>query len=292
MEYLNNYEGAVFFVNILGMRALTQEELDLDVEDYESWLSYYDLDFSSQTLAMAILGKFRDILNNLANEYPYVTISQRSDSAFIWSENVQNVILVANQIMSQCIKNGILCRGGLAYGEILESLQNQKLGRFVVGKAVSEAVKLEGLAKGARILITSSLAPALYSQNKEFSTKIHLLFQTFVNPLDYNSYEEFKWYIVPFMDLNLKDLTAANKAYKILLTRSRLKLSIRLQALPKFSWNTKSAEGLVHLKATIHFMSENNRLGVEHNFDWVDIGSRRSEANIKKIEDLINKEIT
>lgn len=291
MEYLNDYNGAVFFVDILGMRALTQEELHLEEEDYASWLSYYDLDFSNQTLAMAILGKFRDILNVLSNEYPYVVISQRSDNAFIWSENIQNVILVANQIMSQCIKNGILCRGGLAYGEIIESLQNHNLGRFIVGKAVADAVKLERLAKGARILISENFASALYSQNKEFSGKIHPLFQTFINPLDYNEYEEFKWYVAPFMDSGIKDLNTANKAYKVMLTKKRLKLSIRLQALPKFSWNTKSPEGLVQLKATISFMSENNRLGVKHNFDWVDIGSRRSEANIKKIEDLIEKEV-
>ena len=44
--------------------------------------------------------------------------------------------------MWDCLQNGILCRGGIAYGDIIED-NNTNLGQMLLGNAVSKAVKLE-----------------------------------------------------------------------------------------------------------------------------------------------------
>ena len=51
--------------------------------------------------------------------------------------------------MWDCLQNGILCRGGIAYGDIIED-NNTNLGQMLLGNAVSKAVKLEQAgAKGS-----------------------------------------------------------------------------------------------------------------------------------------------
>lgn len=68
--------------------------------------------------------------------------------------------------------NGILCRGGLAYGEILESDDSNQMGHFILGDAVTRAVELEGKAKGCRVLIDDELPSALYKFDKIFQIKL------------------------------------------------------------------------------------------------------------------------
>ncbi len=54
MELLENYNGAVFFVDILGISALTNNKIDLQEEDFAPWLDD-PTKFSNQFLGAAIL---------------------------------------------------------------------------------------------------------------------------------------------------------------------------------------------------------------------------------------------
>lgn len=292
MDLINKINGAVFFVDILGFGALTQNKINLEDKDYSIWLDQYSLDYDNQNLAASILAKFREILIKISDENPSVTISQLSDCAFVWSSNIKDVIIIANHIMSECISQGVLCRGGLSYGEIIETQQNHKLGRFILGNAVTEAVKLEGIAKGCRIMVNQEFPHSLFSVDEKFSNCIYPLFQPFINPLDFETYDEFKWYFVPFMqkDFSLRNVEDKERATH---TNSRIKLANKIRLDPRFSWNARNQQGKVHLKSSINFISESedNIFKVSHNFNWNDIYDNRSTSSLMKAEKLINEEI-
>jgi hypothetical protein len=287
MELINKYEGAVFFVDLLGMGALTKRQIQLEDEDYVEWIGQYNLENSPQYLAASILAEFRRILIELDETYQNVTVSQLSDCAFIWSQDIKEVVLFTATFMNLALENGLLCRGGLTYGEIIETNDNHKLGRFIVGQAVTDAVKLEGIPKGARVLIDQGFPQAIWENNKTFGDKIYPLFSPFTNPLDYEVYDEFKWYLVPYDILSEKDLRIIDKAERIEYTKNRLYLASQIRYSPKFSWNSKSKPGLIQLKATISFLSESNLLNVSHNFDWTDIGGKRTYKNIENQNRII-----
>ncbi|MCD0473336.1 hypothetical protein LPB87_02900 [Flavobacterium sp. EDS] len=291
MELITKMTGAVFFVDILGFGALTQNQIELNDKDFAPWLDQYGQHYDNQILAAAILAEFREILMDLDKIFS-VTISQLSDCAFVWSENIKDVILVANNIMSRCIDSGILCRGGLSYGEIIETNQNHSLGRFILGKAVTEAVKLEGIAKGCRIMITQEFPKHLYHKDKKFSQRIYPLFQPFINPLDYITYDEFKWYCVPNMTKDVTELSIISTEEKNRLTYERLMLAVKVRVHPKFSWNSKN-QGLIQIKASINFLSSSNDapFNIEHNFNWGDIIEDRNIKSIHSFESHLIKEI-
>ena len=116
MELIKKYDGAVFFVDMLGMSALTNNHIALKKEDYSFWLDEHHIKHNPQYLAAALLAKFREILVTLSLRFDNVTISQLSDCAFIWSQNISDVVLFASKFMSTAIYEGLLCRGGMAYG--------------------------------------------------------------------------------------------------------------------------------------------------------------------------------
>lgn len=284
---LQKINGAVFFVDILGFGALTQNKIKLSAEDFKSWGIPRHLKKDNQSLAATILVDFRKILSNLSLEYNDVTISQLSDCAFIWSENIKDVIIVAHKIMWNCLESGILCRAGLSCGEIIETSQNNELGRLIAGKAVSDAVKLEGLAKGARIMIDQDVYRALFEYDRAFCNKISFLFRSVTNPLDYNTYDEFKWYYVP--ELNQIN-NPFDDGFIINVTKARLKLVLKLRMHPRFSWNSKSKEGLAQLIPSILFISKNEQtiFKINHWFEWNNIIENRSSESINRIENQID----
>ncbi len=179
--------------------------------------------------------------------------------------------------MHESVNNGILCRGGLAYGEIIETNQSHKLGRFILGDAVTQAAKLEELSKGCRILMNEEIPHELFHQNEELSSKIFPLFQPFDNTIDYTVYDEFKWYMAPPLtyknQINLSALTFQDKVEH---TKVRLKLANKLRCSPKFNWNSKSTAGKAQLIPSIRFLSENYIGGVLHNFGWNNVINKRS----------------
>lgn len=292
MEFIKRINGAVFFVDILGFGALTQNLIDLKDEDFSPWLDKYHQGYDNQVLAAAILAEFRGILIKINQRYDSITISQLSDCAFIWSENIQQVILAANNIMSECIDNGILCRGGLSYGEIIETEQNHSLGRFILGSAVTEAVGLEKIAKGCRIMISEDFPHHLFANDKKFSNRIYPLFQPFINPLDYLTYDEFKWYCVPFMTDKVPELAVLENSERLKFTKERLMLAVKVRVHPKYYWNSKN-QGLVQIRASINFLSETKDkvFKVDHNFDWSDIIGKRSLDSVEKFRTHLSNEI-
>jgi len=283
MELISKNEGAVFFVDILGMTALTNNKIDLSKEDYSPWLDQYHLDYTNQFLAASILAQFRKILIELEKIFKNVTISQLSDCAFIWSDNIADIVLFASNFMTKAVRNGLLCRAGLTYGEIIETNQNHKFGRFIVGKAVTDAAKLEGIAKGARVLIDEDFPHHLWERDKDFAERTIPLFAPFVNPLDYSTYDEFKWYLCPDIDRNVKNLSMLEISEKIELTRQRLKIANIIRCSPKYNWNSKSKEGLIQVRASISFISENKLLDILHNFEWKDVVGKRDNATVDRV---------
>lgn len=292
MELINKIQGAVFFVDLLGFGALTQKKINLKDEDFAVWLDQYSLTYENQNLAACVLTKFREILLKIDKKFGDTTISQLSDCAFIWSKNIKEVVISANNIMSECISNGILCRGGLSYGEIIETSQNHSLGRFILGDAVTNAVKLEGIAKGCRIMINQEFPYELNSRDEEFSNNIYTLFQPFINPLDFETYDEFKWYFAPFMEKDFS-IQYINHSQKAKYTNSRLKLASMIRLSPKFSWNATNAQGVVHLKSSLNFLSETRDeiFRVSHNFNFKEVLDNRSESALNKANKMIDEEI-
>jgi hypothetical protein len=288
MEFISKYDGAVFFVDILGMTALTNNKLNLTDEDYSHWLDQHGIEYTDQYLAASILAEFRQILIELNQNFETVTVSQLSDCAFVWSRNITDIVLFASKFMITSIDRGLLCRGGLTYGEIIETNQNHELGRFIVGKAVTDAAKLEGVAKGARVLIDQEFPHSLWEFDKDFADRIIPLFAPFTNPLDYTIYDEFKWYLCPDLSKTVKNLSILSDPEKIALTKSRLKVANQVRCSPKFNWNSKSKEGLVQLKATVNFISENYLLNISHNFDWNDVVSKRDYEVVERINRKID----
>ncbi len=286
---MNNLKGFVFYVDILGFTALTQDKIQLTEDDFNVWqVSKHFRTLGNQEFAANILILFRKILTDCQNKYPTVNFTQLSDCAFVWSENMKDVILSCHSIMWNCLQNGILCRGGIAYGNIIEDYDS-KLGQMLLGNAVSKAVKLEQAgAKGCRVLMDQEVPISLNKYDSSFYKKIHRLFQPFENPLDYQVYDEFKWYY----SYSLKDLNTTKGIIQA--TIERLCLAAKLQFHPRFNWNVQTPNGSIHVKSSMRFTSANeqNVLKIDHPFQWIDLVDLkiRTETNYKRIAKKIQDE--
>ncbi|GHT60320.1 hypothetical protein FACS189451_00130 [Bacteroidia bacterium] len=291
---LEKKNGIVFFVDILGFAALTKNTLNLEDTDYAAWnIPHHLPKHDNQVLAATILVQFRNILLKHQASFPNVTIAQLSDCAFVWSENIRDVIIVACNLMRECVKEGILCRGGLSCGEIIETSQNNNLGRLILGEAVSNAARLEQSgAKGMRIMMSQEVPGALYDYDKTFYNRMEILFQPFENPLDYKTYDELKWYYIPKMDDKIPELRIAGNDYIINATRERIKLAGYLRLHPRFSWNAKNKEGQTHLISSIRFIAANERtiFNVHHWFDWNNLVDKRSSVTFEKMKKRVDEE--
>ena len=289
MMSLKNLKGFVFYVDILGFTALTQDKIQLTEGDFNIWqVSKHFQTLGNQEFAANILILFRKILTNCQNKYPKVNFTQLSDCAFVWSDNMKDVILSCHTIMWDCLQNGILCRGGIAYGDIIED-HNSNLGQMLLGNAVSKAVKLEQVgAKGCRVLMDQEVPASLHNYDSSFCAEIYKLFQPFENPLDYKIYDEFKWYY----SQSLKNLNTTKGIIQA--TVERLCLAAKLQFHPKFNWNVRTPEGSIHVKSSMRFTSANeqNVFNIEHTFDWKELpdSKLRTETNYTRITKKIQDE--
>lgn len=177
----------------------------------------------------------------------------------------------------------------MAYGQIIETDRNHNLGRLILGDAVTKAAGLEKLAKGARILTGPDLVMALNHQNEEMATQMTDFFQPFENPLDFQVYDEFKWYLAD-------DLTASpdygpsfctfNQRLKF--TQNPLELDTLLVHSPKFTWNPGDAQGNIHLKATSNFLSESGLLNIRYKFERRGFPESRSYDRVDFITRTVN----
>lgn len=143
-------------------------------------------------------------------------------------------------------------------------------------------------AKGCRVLMDQEVPAFLHDYDSSFLSKIYQLFQPFENPLDYQIYDEFKWYY----SQSLKDLNTTIGIIQA--TVERLCLAAKLQYHPRFNWNVRSQEGNIHVKSSMRFTSANeqNVFNIEHTFDWkemVDLKTRTA-TNYNRIAKKIQGE--
>lgn len=250
MNTLNSTRGAVLFIDILGTGALTTGKINIDDGTYTGWGIIENK--SHQMLAATILVQFRENLNKIKEKYPKIKIAQLSDGAFIWSETLKDFICASHELMMLNIACGVFCRGGMAYGGIITSDAPLSFGPFVVGDAVTKAVNLESIGKGAKIFIDMSLIDEL---NEEFNSCLvsaqFPIITEIRNNLTGETYDEFKWYVIKDLETHLS--SSANPQKKQTAIKSCLKVKPELayeinMALlcKKFNWNKSSTEGKKH----------------------------------------------
>jgi len=243
-DSLKEYTGAVFFVDILGVGALTQGKVDISEKDFLAHNFSYNSGFSEHQFCAKLLLKFRRILVSATKDLKNVKVAQLSDCAFIWSEDPNVVVNVARDIMWRSVLGGLLCRGGLANGQIVEPEKiNTKLGMFICGGAVTDAVKLEGAGKGARIFIKQELVSELKK----------IPFAAFIprkSLIDFSIIDEFQWYRYPSFIKSSYDKLDEN-----FIMEEVIKLIAMLKHSPKYAWNSSSTLGRVQLASTIDIIS-------------------------------------
>jgi hypothetical protein len=95
------------------------------------------------------------------------------------------------------------------------------------------------------------------------------------------------------MDDKVEELPIASQKTKVKLTIDRLKLASCLRLHPKFSWNSKSSQGLIHLIASVNFITETEDavFKIKHEFDWKNVVEDRSYESMDRIEIVMENEI-
>jgi len=249
---LKQYKGAVFFVDLLGIGALTKKQLKLTNVDYTAFNLSKNQE-TEQFLCAKLLMNFRKILRSLKSSHPSVEVAQLSDCAFIWSKDVLAVMNAACDLMWHSTRQGLLCRGGLAYGEIVEPDKvGKSIGQFIVGEAVTKAVELESLGKGCRIFSDIEFPTQLSKSNPS----LQLLFSPIKNPLNGTIVDEYKWYMHQKLTLPLFSSSEDKKKAAIDL----IELVTLLKHSTKFNWNASSKEGEIHLAVSIETISTATKL--------------------------------
>ncbi|GAA4341162.1 hypothetical protein GCM10023149_53190 [Mucilaginibacter gynuensis] len=289
---LRTYNGAVLFIDILGFGALTNNQIPLSDEDMDAWLHGSPHNHNHQFLAATLLVEFRSLLQRLQLQFPDVKIAQLSDCFFAWSPQIEYVVKFAHTYMIEAIKIGLLSRGGMAQGQIIETERNHSLGRLILGQAVTTAVALEKPCKGARILIDVDLSIKLYEENQAFHTTMYEMFQPFESPLDYQVYDEFQWYLTDRLD-DLPDygIRQCSPEDKLSFTKHRLKLVNHLIFDPKFGWNARTSQGKIHLQATANFLSRSGLNKVKHEFDRRGFSEHRTPTMLSNAHKRIDQDL-
>ncbi len=118
--------GGAFYIDILGIGDLTRGKIPVSLDTLSGITQLDSIPDKSihQYLAVYLLSTFRNALAEISDTYSEVKITQLSDCAFLWSTDLPMLINAASKLMFTLIGNGILCRGGLGYGEILVPTAN------------------------------------------------------------------------------------------------------------------------------------------------------------------------
>lgn len=244
---MRSFQGAVLFVDMLGFSALTRGKLTLVEREYQPWKVPADGKYPNQLLAAQIILTFRKVLMRTQRHYPTVKLAQLSDCAFLWSKDASSLVQAGRYFMNEAVRSGLLCRGGLAYGEVHEPNKiNHSIGAFIVGEAVTRAASHETMGKGMRIFTDADTAHAILQSQRYES------FHELKNPLTGDIVDEWQWYSPP-------DLRLTANAHK-----SRLQVAITdlvtshttLRFSPRFAWNAASSEGRRQLACSIESVSQ------------------------------------
>jgi hypothetical protein len=249
---MKHYRGAVFFVDILGISALTRGRIPLVEQDYEAHSLVKSNDRNGHFLSAKLLVTLRAILKEIKNPESDINVAQLSDCAFVWSSNPMPLIDAAIACMWAAVSKGLLCRGGIAFGDIIEpDSVNIRLGEFILGEAVTKAVDRERAGKGCRIFSDNDL-PSEVSGAKHFS------FEPFVgnkNPNDCSVTDELRWFLFPD-GVSKHDHAQVDRRQ----TLSRLMEAIAaLRFSPKFRWNASTPDGALHLASSVDTISSGVR---------------------------------
>lgn len=165
--------------------------------------------------------------------------------------------------------SGVLCRGGLSYGEvIIPNNDKESFGSFILGDAVTRAAKHEAKGKGCRVF---SDADAIYYFHQDFpgrvnspvvSDKIYnCIFSPITNPLDFSIVDEFKWYL--FHDL--KGITTnSNEIDHDRMAMYMAGLVSTLRHSPYYAWNSLNKHGLIQLAGSIEAISSDITVHTGH----------------------------
>jgi hypothetical protein len=249
---MKQYKGAVFFVDMLGIGALTRKSVELCALDFETWGISKESSFNEHVLCAKLLMKFRSCLTKIKNKHKGVKVAQLSDCAFIWSEDHVAVALAAQDMMWASVGSGLLCRGGIAYGDIVEPNRvAESLGLFVLGEAATKAVEFEGRGKGCRVYTDDIFAHQLSLTSSATSFPIGTVSEL-RNPLTGEVIDEFRWYLRNTPGQNPMTLKSRHKGL--------LRLISMLLGSPHFTWNASSSFGQVHLACSIESLSAATRV--------------------------------
>ncbi|WP_299507196.1 hypothetical protein [uncultured Roseobacter sp.] len=234
---MKEYDGAVLFVDILGISALTTSSVSIVEEcDFKALSSRSKKFGGNQLFCARLLSKFRKNLSQC--ETKGLKIAQFSDCAFLWSKNESVVVDAAKKLFERNTEIGVFARGGMTFGQIIEPEKtNKSLGQFICGNAVTRAAQLESSGKGARIFIDREIG------GRQIHGMSPKAFEGLANPSDYRMVDEFLWFSSP-SSLEIR-------AEKLERLKNLISLLIRFQHAPAFRWNAASKPGLIHLGATV-----------------------------------------
>lgn len=289
------YQGAAFYIDILGFSALTQGQvMGLNKEDYEAWGIMAKEQQNHHVLAATIIVEFRDVLLSLKKHIPSIHIAHISDCAFIWSENVAELLRSVHYFMWAAVRDkGILCRGGMSYGEIVEvENKDYALGSVVLGDAVTRAVHLESVLKGPRIAMDVDFPHAVWTYAKGIQCIQALspdLFYAITNEIDMAEADEYRWYLCD-EDFLANHGCSICKEDRFEMTKARLTVFNNLIYHPRMSWNTKGEKALIQLKAGAMAISKDNLMNVHHLFESSTVlTDKRSIANLDRANKRVHE---
>lgn len=260
-------DAAVFFIDILGMSALTEGAINLGLIDERIDTSIYEVEINgskelsspNQIIAAWTLKRFREALRAVHFKYD-IKISQLSDCAFIWSETTSELLMASSELMWNLTLSGVLCRGGLSYGEvIIPNNDKESFGSFILGSAVTRAAKHEARGKGCRVFTDSD---AISHFHKEFpgkasspaiSTSVYNnIFSPITNPLDFSIADEFKWYLFHDLKATTTDKTEIDHARHSMYMAA---LVSTLRHSPYYAWNSLNKHGIIQIAGSIEAIS-------------------------------------
>lgn len=228
-------KGFVCYIDLLGFSSLTSKN-DKKAND--------EIKFKLLT--------FHSIIKKQITQQFFYSII--SDSVFICSTGFDKIFLCAlSNIFRQCLKNGILLRAGLDFGDFY-ILKTKLSSHNIFGKAVSNAVSLEEKGKGCRIFIDENFP----SSCKSLTRYQDILFHQYKNYQDFSYIDVFEW---PYINENYiynateKDFlrNPNNNLRKLLFSNSELLILLRFSKL--FKKNIADKNGVQQIKSTVEYIS-------------------------------------
>lgn len=236
------YDGAVLFVDVLGIGELTTSKTPIvEQSDFKAF-NFKEEELSSNQLFCAkLLALFRKNLLTCKNDD--LNIAQLSDCAFLWSKNTDLLVEAAKNLFMKNTESGVFARAGMSYGQVIEPDKTKtSLGRFICGDGVTRAAQLERMGKGARIFTDCNIG------GHKFQTIDSNAFYGRPNISNYQIIDEFDWFSCPYI--------GEKKSEKITRLERLVKLLFHFQHCPRLRWNAGSSLGRVYLGATIERLSD------------------------------------